>query len=749
MLEIGQELQQGRYRIKARLRQGGMGTVYLATDRNLADRQVAIKENTETSPATQRQFQYEAVLLARLSHPNLPRVTDHFIEPTGRQYLVMDYIGGDDLQQIMLQQNGPLLESEVLGWLVQVMDALAYMHDWRDVDTGQPSPIIHRDIKPANIKRAPDERIVLVDFGLAKEHAGEGTLAGARAYTPGYSPLEQYTGGTDERSDIYALGATLYMLLTGVRPPDAPAIAGGTPLVPPRKLNPALRRHTERVILRAMQMMPAQRYQSIEEMRIALATGGRFFGGDSSSTAFQERSTRRAPAPVRQQRPNLRLGVIALLLCLALAVIVLTGLPKVLNLRDLLDPVRAPVDGPPTPTQESVVGSQNAITSTVTMTAAALMPTDSPTASATARATLSPTASETATPTGSTTVSIISQNPTAKQQSATDTSTATSTVTVTPTATATMSPTAIVTWTPTPTATASATPTMTPTVTPTARATFTPTTVPTRTPTATATPTSTATATPTATFTPTATPTLTPTSKAPQAGELKENPRDSALYVFVPAGSFVMGSETGQTNEKPVHTVSVDDFWIMQREVTNAQYARCVEAAVCQPPHNQRWNDPQFNEYPVTDVDWNQAVAYATWVGGRLPTEAEWEKAARGTDARTYPWGNADAAPLLLNYNLSVGDTTPTGYYPAGASFYGVLDMAGNVEEWVADWYARDYYATAPAQNPSGPPTGSTRVLRGGSFTSLAADVRTTARGYTVPAADADAVGFRVVITGF
>jgi eukaryotic-like serine/threonine-protein kinase len=244
-------------------------------------------------------------------------------------------------------------------------------------------------------------------------------------------------------------------------------------------------------------------------------------------------------------------------------------------------------------------------------------------------------------------------------------------------------------------------------------------------------------------------PTLTPTSKAPQVGDLKENPHDGALYVFVPAGSFTMGSATGQANEKPVHAVYVDDFWIMQSEVTNTQYARCVEAAVCQPPHNQRWDDPRFSAYPVTDVDWDQAVAYATWVGGRLPTEAEWEKAARGADERTYPWGNAAPTPLLLNYNLSEGDITPTGHYPAGASFYGVLDMAGNVEEWVADWYTADYYTTAPAQNPPGPPTGDTRVLRGGSFTSIARDVRATARGYTLPNADAPTTGFRVVTTGF
>src|SRR5690242_10709672 len=123
MLESGQYLQQGRYRIKERLNQGGMGTVYLATDRNLSDRLVAIKENSDSSAEAQEQFQYEAVILARLTHPNLPRVTDHFVEPSGRQYLVMDYVGGDDLRQILNKHGGPLPEADVLTWTAQVMDA--------------------------------------------------------------------------------------------------------------------------------------------------------------------------------------------------------------------------------------------------------------------------------------------------------------------------------------------------------------------------------------------------------------------------------------------------------------------------------------------------------------------------------------------------------------------------------------------------------------------------------------------------
>ena len=259
-----------RYSIIRLLGQGGMGAVYLAEDQNLPGRHVAVKENFDPSQSAQDQFKREAVMLARMKHPNLPRVTDHFIEPSGRQYLVMDYVEGEDLDQI-LTQRGRLLEAEVLGWMEQVFDALEYMHTWVDPASGQSTPVIHRDIKPANIKRTPGGQIMLVDFGIAKYQTGAGTQTGARAASPGFSPVEQYTGGTDARSDVYALGATLYNLLTGQVPPESPAIAAGTRLTPPRVLNPGIRPDTERAILRAMQTQAVNRYQTVRDLRQALA----------------------------------------------------------------------------------------------------------------------------------------------------------------------------------------------------------------------------------------------------------------------------------------------------------------------------------------------------------------------------------------------------------------------------------------------------------------------------------------------
>jgi eukaryotic-like serine/threonine-protein kinase len=207
-----------------------------------------------------------------------------------------------------------------------------------------------------------------------------------------------------------------------------------------------------------------------------------------------------------------------------------------------------------------------------------------------------------------------------------------------------------------------------------------------------------------------------------------------------------MGSTLAR-DEMPVHVADVDAFWIMRTEVTNAQYARCVEAGICTPPSNDRWLNPTYADHPVTHIDWERANTYATWVGGRLPTETEWEKAARGTDEREYPWGNDAPQDHHLNFNYREGDTMPVGSYEAGASPYGLLDMAGNVEEWVADWYGADAYATASARNPTGPPAGIFRVTRGGSLNSSRFDVRTTARGRVLPNSAFPSVGFRVVLS--
>jgi serine/threonine protein kinase len=258
------QLINNRYRITKLLGQGGFGAVYRAWDLNI-EASCALKENLDNSPEIKEQFRREAVILANLQHANLPRVRDHFDIPGQGQYLVMDFVMGDDLQGILDSEGSPLSESRVLPWIDQVCDALTYLHE-------QTPPVIHRDIKPANIKITPPGKVMLVDFGIAKVYdPNMKTTVGARAITRGYSPIEQYgRGTTDARSDVYALGATLYTLLTGQEPPESIQINLGAELIPPRSLNPLISPNTELVIRKAMQITPNNRYLNASVMKASL-----------------------------------------------------------------------------------------------------------------------------------------------------------------------------------------------------------------------------------------------------------------------------------------------------------------------------------------------------------------------------------------------------------------------------------------------------------------------------------------------
>jgi len=283
------QLLQGNYRIVRLLGQGGMGAVYLAEHTRLQGRLLAIKENTPepfidqtTRDQLRDQFYTEAKILAALDHPNLPKVSDYFIEG-GVEYLVMDYIEGEELANLLerhLQQQGkPLSEAQVLDWGDQILAALAYMH------SRQPHPVIHRDIKPANLILTPDGTVHLVDFGLVKllTASGQSTAAAMRGMgTPDYTPLEQYPGSqshTDARTDIYSLGATLYHLLTGAPPANVRDRLLGTATVTSlRQVNPAVSANTEKAILRAIEIKPDDRFQTAAQMRAALAGQASFKG---------------------------------------------------------------------------------------------------------------------------------------------------------------------------------------------------------------------------------------------------------------------------------------------------------------------------------------------------------------------------------------------------------------------------------------------------------------------------------------
>jgi serine/threonine protein kinase len=267
---------QDRYRIVKQLGKGGMGAVYEAIDQRLGIT-VALKETVSIDENVRKQFEQEARLLARLQHPALPRVSDHFAE-ADRAFLVMQFIAGVDLARIIYQQPGPFPRAQVVAWADQLLDALIYLHS-------QDRQVIHRDIKPHNLKLTATGQIALLDFGLAKTQPAEASTTSSSSffgYTRQYSPLEQIQAlSTGPHSDIYALGATLYHLLTGVKPADALSRAAAAengqadPLKPANLVHQAVGSEIAAILTKAMAQDPQRRYRSAAEFREALRRIGR------------------------------------------------------------------------------------------------------------------------------------------------------------------------------------------------------------------------------------------------------------------------------------------------------------------------------------------------------------------------------------------------------------------------------------------------------------------------------------------
>ncbi len=679
-----------RYRIDALLGSGGMGAVYRAWDLRL-DRYVAIKENALASPESARQFEREAKMMARLRHPNLPTVSDHFVARSGAQYLVMDYIEGEDLGQ-MLQRAGPLDESRAIAWIQQVCDALIYLHSQRP-------PIIHRDIKPANIKIAPDasgtSNVYLVDFGIAKVgDAQSKTAVGALGVTAGFSPPEQYgEGGTDARSDVYALGATLYALLTGQTPPDSVRLAIKAAVLPrPRTVRSDISPAVASAVEAALQTSPTDRPQTVAAFRALLP---RVAPALPFSPRWAPTAEPSDPESARDRRAMAQTVADSIQAPPPAEPWAQAAGPR--SQRSAPPGARlAPVEWPPTESPPSrpseldrpkpprsmlwlVAGAAAAIV-LIAVVVVLVLRTGGSTPSTSFRSTEGRT-----------------EQPAATETRAADTPELPTTEEPGPPPTEEPGPT----WTntPEPMGTEPLAPTFT--------------------------------ATPEPVVTDTETPTIEPT------------PADLA-YVLIPAGSMRYGSTRADVNavvaqlcsdytesdpwclaaafedETPASDVYVDSFYIDLYEVTNADYALCVTGGACSPPEREGANprheyyyDPGYADYAVVYVTWHDAQAYCTWVGGRLPTAHEWEKAARGDDGRWWPWGNtkptyeanfrvpgADAA-AEEDARLVGGDIQPVGSYSEDRSPYGIMDMSGNVMEWV------------DAMHPDG---GNKRQIRGGSW---------------------------------
>lgn len=630
---------ENRYRVENLLGQGGMGAVYRAWDERLR-MVVALKENALVTPDARAQFEREALVLARLHHSNLPKVTDHFVTADGLQYLVMTFIEGLNLAEL-LAAHGRQSPAQVTAWLGQVCDALTYLHS-------QNPPIIHRDIKPQNIKITPDGHVFLVDFGLSKVGSTyQSTASGALGVTPGFSPLEQYgSAHTDPRSDVYALTATLYAMLTGETPPESVNRAVGTAaLILPHTINPDLGPALERALLHGLEMQPTNRPATVAVLRQELEVG---LGSPIPSppvprpwpASDMRQVSRPSPMPALVQRENRLSGWVLVGVGALVVVLLAVGIAA-------LRSGRQPTTGP------GAVGDTITAISSATRAPA----TDIPIATAAA---------------------------------------------------------------PIP---------------------------------------------------PTDTPTVSTATRVPSVEETRVRNSDGAVMVYVPAGEFVMGSADGdshaQADEQPQHTIILSAFWIDRTEVTNAQYRKFVEGGgyaerdywtdagwawkeavnMIQP---DCWGDNDFDQpdQPVVCVSWHEADAYAHWAGGRLPSEAEWEKAACGTDGRVYPWGNEEPTATLANFDNEVGRTAPVGSYPAGIGPYGALDMAGNVWEWTGSMYQSYPYNPNDGREKRETSGDVRRVLRSGSWGNSADGLRCAFRGGGIPRRRSEGIGFRVVFPG-
>jgi formylglycine-generating enzyme required for sulfatase activity len=708
----------GQYHIIEQVSRGSMATVYKAYQPNL-DRYVAVKVLTPDLAETRgfiARFEREAKAVARLRHRNILTVFDY-----GRQgdlfYLVMEYVSG-----------GTLIER--LGWpqdlayavniVSQVGDALAHAHM---------QGMIHRDVKPGNILMAEEDWPLLSDFGLAKmvEDSPKLTASGASVGTPQYmSPEQAQSLAVDRRSDIYSLGAVLYETVTG-RPPfgtDAPMAVIlrhiNEPTTPPHALRSDLPEEIERVILKSLAKSPADRYQRMEEFLADLQEAYPLpanrnmvhRGNGQAALKGPPAAFGAAPTPVvtphlpRRRRSFPWTGV-----AIGIVLLLTLGLTFLLFKASMVSLVSSPT------VASATVPSPSAV---------APSPTTAPLASSTTDASTvpNPPASLRASP------SAAAPSPT----------------------TALPSPTVVL-----------------------------------------------------------PSPTVAPTMPATQTIKVRVWEADGAEMVFVPAGEFVMGSENLGDDERPAHRVYLDDFWIDRYEVTNERFALFVTATGYQTEAERRgwgwvwkgsdgstdlttgwekvegadWRHPRGPDpsttsrqgsepalssskgqhssiadkmdHPVVLVSWNDADTYCRWAGKRLPSEAQWEKAARGPstpqqaqadadsgNGRRYAWGDEFDSAKANTSESERGDTTPVGSFsPQGDSPYGASDMTGNVWEWVADWYGSDYYSQAPLANPPGPITGTYKVLRGGSWPFDEVYARTPFRYNVKPEYTYDFVGFR------
>ena len=696
---VGQDI--GRYHVIEQLGQGGMATVYRAYDTRL-EREVALKfiRREEIGPAYLDQlfkrFEREAKSLAQLSHPNIVKVYDYG-EFEGVPYLVMEYLPGGTLKQRM---GHPMAAADAARLLAPIARALAYAHH---------DNIIHRDVKPANILITRSGEPMLTDFGIAKILSGEGgvtlTGTGVGLGTPDYMAPEQWTNQVVPQTDIYALGIVFYEMVTGRRPftADTPAAVlikqMQDPLPRPQTLAPDLPDQAEQLLYKALAKDPHDRFATMELMAAALENltrpadaGAQTRVAGREDLAAATRLARVAGAPATP--PS---GV--------------SSPPS----GSVKPPAGRPATEPAAPSPKET--PSQAFVPTVVMpaqTAAAPAAPQAPSMAAKAPPMVPVWVWALAGVTLVAVVGLVALGALILPK-------------IFP-----ASPVA----SPIPTsALAQAAPTRAPDLSQ-------------------------------------PSPAVPATSAVLSIGSTRVAEKDGMTQAYVPAGPFLLGSDDAiaRPDEKPRHITNLDDYWIDLTDVTNAMFQKFTAATAYETEaakdgvgfayvggkwvdvQGADWLHPQgpssdianLSNHPVVQVTWTDALRYCQWAGRHLPTEAQWEKAARGRDGRPYPWGSGAPSVRMLNFNQENHGTTQVGMYIKGASPYGALDMAGNVWNWTLDWYDEQYYSgSPPVKNPLGPLNGQMRVLRGGSWFDGEERVRTTARYPLDPHSRGSNVGFR------
>ncbi len=743
---IGKRLD--KYEIVALLGEGGMSAVYRARQPSIR-RDVAIKvikHSLVEKAEFIKRFEREAQTVALLSHPFILKIFDYG-EYEDLVYLVMELLSGGSLADLI--RKGPLSLEDTSRMLDQVASALDYAHQ---------KGVIHRDLKPQNILLDDEGNAHLTDFGIAKLTGGVTALTqtGLAMGTPAYMPPEQWKGQpVDARADIYALGVMLFEMLTGRLPFMADTPFGFMHMhvneTPPsvRNLRAGLPSNIDRVLRRAMAKDPKRRFATASDVAKAFRAAlpvrkvvKQPEPFEPPEPTYSETMPEGVPTRVvaSRNRPALLIGMAVLALALIGVIVAgLSGRP-------------GGTAGTARPTETAVAAVSTPIASATASVPVATTPVPSNTARRT------PTTPATATRVSVSLTKVPSLTATRTPNVMQTITAAVALTDLVETVIARMSATKTPTATPVPTRTTP--PTLTRTATP-----IPPTATPTPAP-PTSAPTFTSIASPS-----TATPTQATLTLAPAlAATIARTDGKGAVQVWVPAGCFLMGSDKSKDpqaydDELPQHEVCITQgYWVDAYEVTNADYQKFIDDGGYSKQSfwsaggwqlKQRQQMPvSYNLYtdpkqPRVGITWYEADAYARWRGCRLPTEAEWEYAARGPQALIYPWGNAwDNSRASTNPPAESVRTQAVGSYEGGKSWVGAYDMAGNAAEWVADWYDKGYYQQQVKNDPPGPASGQSRALRGGAFHSNPAVMRSANRGFSTPISQSNSFGFRAACNG-